>query len=295
MKEHIKGASYWKFNNSLLNDKDFVSQMKIKIPEFYQEAIELSNPNARWDYKKYQIRQFSWKISKEKAKQRKAKRIGLESRIKELKSSTSIKSDSALINEYNECKQELEILYDYITQGIILRSKTTWYEHGEKSTKYFLNLEKRNKAKTHVRKILLQNNLEATEPKAIMSTLKTFYSNLYKRTSTKTENECQQYLKDIPAPKLHENDKQSCEREITKNECWDALKSMGNNKSLGIDGLTKEFYLAFFAELQDCLLQSINFSFHNGQLSNSQRQATITLTEKKIGTKGYLRTGGLFP
>ena len=44
VKEHIKGASYWKFNNSLLNDKDFVSQMKIKIPEFYEEATELSNP-----------------------------------------------------------------------------------------------------------------------------------------------------------------------------------------------------------------------------------------------------------
>ena len=73
VKEHIKGASYWKFNNSLLNDKDFVSQMKIKIPKFYEEATELSNPNARWDYVKYQIRQFSLKISQEKAKQRKAK------------------------------------------------------------------------------------------------------------------------------------------------------------------------------------------------------------------------------
>ena len=59
------------------------------------------------------------------------------------------------------------------------------------------------------------------------------------------------------------------------------LKCMGNNKSPGNDGLTKEFYLAFFAELQDYLLQSLNFSFHNGQLSNSQRQATITLIEKK--------------
>ena len=167
VKEHIKGASYWKFNNSVLNDKDFVSQMKIKIPVFYEEATELSNPNDRWGYVKYHTRQFSLKISKEKAKQRNTKRIGLESRIKELESSISTKSDSALINEYNECKQELEILYDYITQGIILRSRTTWYEHGEKSTKYFLNLEKRNKAKTHVRKILLQNNLETTEPKAI--------------------------------------------------------------------------------------------------------------------------------
>ena len=49
-----------------------------------------------------------------------------------------------------------------------------------------------------------------------------------------------------------------------KNECWDVLKSMDNNKSPGSDGLTKEFYLAFFAELQDYLFQSLNFSFHNG-------------------------------
>ena len=63
--EHIKGAFYWKFNNTLLDDKDFISQMKIKIPEFYEEATKLSNPNARWDYVKYQIRQFSLKISRE--------------------------------------------------------------------------------------------------------------------------------------------------------------------------------------------------------------------------------------
>ena len=185
----------------------------------------------------------------------------IESRTNELESSISTKSNSAWIIEYNECKQELENLYDFIEQGIILRSWAAWYEHGEKSTKYFLNLEKRNKAETHVQKILLQNNLESTEPKAIMSNLKTFHSNLYKRTSTKTENKCLQYLKDISAPKLHENDKQSCESEITKNECWDALRSMGNNKPPGNDGLTKEFYLAVFAELQDYLLQSLKLLF----------------------------------
>ena len=41
---------------------------------------------------------------------------------------------------------ELDTIYDYITEGIILGSKVNWYEHGEKSSKYFFNLEKRNKA-----------------------------------------------------------------------------------------------------------------------------------------------------
>ena len=30
-----------------------------------------------------------------------------------------------------------------------MQSKTDWYDHGEKLTEYFLNLEKRNKAKSH--------------------------------------------------------------------------------------------------------------------------------------------------
>ena len=42
-----------------------------------------------------------------------------------------------------ECVQaEYDQLYDYITQGAIVRSRATWYEKGEKNNKYFLNLEK---------------------------------------------------------------------------------------------------------------------------------------------------------
>ena len=50
----------------------------------------------------------------------------------------------------------IEILL-YITEGNILRSKCDWYEHGEKSSKYFLNLEKRNKAKSTISKSLCKS------------------------------------------------------------------------------------------------------------------------------------------
>ena len=38
----------------------------------------------------------------------------------------------------------MELFYEVITNGIIVRARARWYEHGERSTKYFLNLEKRN-------------------------------------------------------------------------------------------------------------------------------------------------------
>ena len=57
---------------------------------------------------------------------------------------------SHAVTSINKCKEKLESLYDYIPDEIILRSRATWYEKGEQSTKYFLNLEERNKTKSHV-------------------------------------------------------------------------------------------------------------------------------------------------
>ena len=37
---------------------------------------------------------------------------------------------------------ELVEIYDHITDGTRIRSKCDWYEHGEKSAQFFLNLQK---------------------------------------------------------------------------------------------------------------------------------------------------------
>ena len=64
-----------------------------------------------------------------------------------------------LVQEYNDVKEELGKLYDYITQRIILRSRAKWYEEGEKSSSYVLRLEKRNKSKSHIRKLIVDDNI----------------------------------------------------------------------------------------------------------------------------------------
>ena len=41
--------------------------------------------------------------------------------------------------------------YKKTPNGIILRSKAAWVEDGEKNTKYFINLEKRNHNKKYIK------------------------------------------------------------------------------------------------------------------------------------------------
>ena len=48
---------------------------------------------------------------------------------------------SHLEEKLNESRLELEKIIEFRTKGAILRSKTRWYNEGEKNTKYFLNLE----------------------------------------------------------------------------------------------------------------------------------------------------------
>ena len=45
-------------------------------------------------------------------------------------------------SEYISYKSKLDQLYEEKANGIRIRSKCDWYKHGEKSTKFFVNLEK---------------------------------------------------------------------------------------------------------------------------------------------------------
>ena len=152
---------------------------------------------------------------------------------------------------------------------------------------YLLNLEKRNKAKSHIRKIITDELRKTSDLTIVMFNLKTFYGTPFKSRGHKTESECLSYLDHIDIPKLSKDELSLCEGKLMVKECWDAFNSMGANKSP-----RKEFYIGLFKEIHMYLIQALNHSFSNGQLSNSQRQAMITLIEKKGKDKRYLKNWG---
>ena len=110
-----------------------------------------------WEFLKYKVRYFAGEYSIKKKTERNARINNLERELAdvEIKLTESSTVSDSLLSSYQEIQNKLEKEYDYITNGIILRSKARWYEQEEKSTKYFLSFGKRNKAKSHIRKIFL--------------------------------------------------------------------------------------------------------------------------------------------
>ena len=273
-----RGPGRWKFNNSVVNDATFINEMQDLINKESSNFNEFDDPRINFEFFKYKIRNFAREYSINKTFQRKGR----------LETKYATDSSEETCQQHEKAKKEPEKIYDYITEGIILRSKTTFYEEREKTSKYFLSLEKSNKIKSSLRKLKWseQFNEVTVDPKCITAELRNFYSELYTPTSLKSETECMDYLRSLNLPKLSNNGRLSCEGKLTLQECWEALNSMKKCKTPENDSLTKEFYVCFFKQLGKLLVSTLNYSFDHGEMSTSQKQAIIVLIQKKDRDQG---------
>ena len=122
-----------------------------------------------------------------------------------------------------------------------------------------------------------------TDPLTILSEQKRFYQDLY-RTKTKAveiNSSINEFLNKLGIPKISAEQKQMCEGKISIQECENALDSFQTNKTPGNDGIPIEFYKRCWNIISQPFLESVNESFEKGEMSNSQKQAVITLIEKK--------------
>ena len=127
-----------------------------------------------------------------------------------------------------------------------------------------------------------------TDPKQIMNELGAFYSDLYDGGACAYTGSFSSLLIDLnEIPSLLGEKKTVCEGKLGHGECYNALQTFQNNKSPGNDGLTGEFCLVFCPVFGRLSVEGLNYAFEYGELSNSQKQAVITLVEKKLEkTKG---------
>ena len=105
-----------------------LKQVQLRIQEF----ADVQDKRLLWDLIKYIIRQFTISYSKGKAKERRNKFQDVENRLKENEKLCAENPTEENIEALEELKVEYNSLYDYFTQGNIIRSRANWYEKGEK-------------------------------------------------------------------------------------------------------------------------------------------------------------------
>ena len=83
------GPSVWKFNNSLINDNNYIQEIKneINICKARMNAEGIDCPQLQWDLLKYEIRKLTITYSKARAKTFRNGYRDIEKKIKKIESS----------------------------------------------------------------------------------------------------------------------------------------------------------------------------------------------------------------
>ena len=270
------GPGHWKLNVSVLEEDKYINAVKEKITELEHLYKDMANKNLKWELYKYEIRKLSIQYCKKKKKTHQDVKLQKESELTDLLKFENDNNED-FQKQIEVLQDELEEIYKVESEGAKVRSRTKWFEEGERNTTYFYNLEKVNQAKKNIRKLVINEN-EITMQTEILNELHTFYKNLY--TEQPTTDDSHGFFTAENIPKLDNIEQQICEGMITENECSEVLKTFKGNKSPGNDGLPIEFYTVFWQDIKQTLIESYNYSFENGTLTNSQRQAIITLIDK---------------
>ena len=274
-------------NNSLLKDRNYID----KITEVIN--LELSNPtfanpSLRWEYIKYKIRNETITFSKHKARNQRQEEKDLLKIITRLESSYYGSNSPEILGELKDSRNRLNLLYENKLAGIIIRSRAQWVESGERNTKYFLNLEKRNKTNNVIHKLKTANDNVVTKNIHILSELREFYANLYTSDNVNPtvifgEGSIGNHTK------LESHEADCCDGPLTNIDCISALKSLTNGKSPGSDGLSVDFYKHFWSIIGNCVVESLNYSNDNVFLSAEQGRSIITLIPKPGKDKEYIK------
>ena len=116
-----RGPEFWKFNNSLLNDEEYIFRIQQLIPRLREKYYRLEDTNLVWELMKMEIRQNTISYAKRKAKNMFLREDELQKRIEELDqiicNSNDLQNIEDALNEYDALKTEVNTIYEKKRKG----------------------------------------------------------------------------------------------------------------------------------------------------------------------------------
>jgi len=282
-----RGPGFWKLNNTLLSDNKYAELITKTIKDAIKDN-KGCNPNLLLDTVKCRIRGASVKyssyikrINKNNFTSWTEELAKLESKITDITDEIELRSITDRITFLNS---SIESFINKETASAAFRCKAMYYEEGEKSSKYFYNLEKCNKNKKSISRLQTSSGL-LSDSNDILNEEVRFYKKLYTSnvTNVSEEDKDDWYNKFLSCTHrtLDVDAKHGLNENITEHEVYNILCSFSDNKCPGSDGLSKEFYIFFWEDMKELLLQSYEYSLQTGSLSMDQRKGIISLIPKK--------------
>ena len=293
-----RGRGFWKFNVSLLKDREYIKKVKETIRSLKEEYAACENwenfddmniqftidDNIFFELLLMKIREMTIKFSSIKKKERKSELELLTNQINFVKDIYEESKNSVIYDIMEDLNRDLEKYRAYEMEGLLQRTRAKWIEYGEKPSRYFCSLEKRNYVNKNIVKLTNKKNEVVSNQKEILQEVRNFYKELYSSQDDGLDNvDLSEIVNENTTPKLTDLQKQRLDSPVTHSEILDSLKKQKNDKTPGTSGFQANFYKFFWHDIGSFLVRSILRSICKGELSPSQKLGIISILPK--GTK----------
>ena len=275
------GPSQWIFNNTLLQDEKFTTEIEEIIRSFTECKDDFQSKRVLWEFLKQNIASAAKAFSICKSRQENDHIENIRYELEVLDTLGPEEKSIEIINRI-ECLKEEEC--SYLTrkiQGSLLRSKLPGIEEGEFNLAYCSKLEKMKGEQNTIFSLMNKSGQLVEGTEKVIDVTYQFYKELYSKELEDTD--AQEFFLQGVEKKLREEDRRKLDDDFTKEEFQEALHDLKKDKSPGCDGLTKEFYDFFWEKLQDFYMECIKEVEETGELSESQKVGLIRISYKKNG------------
>ena len=287
--EPIKGPGTIKVNTKIMENPWTAMQVGKEIEEMMNQTDASWNPHMKLEFLKVTIRSV---ISIKVAEIRKVVNEEIKDTEEELNQMEKIKIK--LVKQTHIEEEEKigriekvdEVIMIFKTELINLRkkhsdtmafvSKAKWFEYGEKSNKFFLNLNKCRQKQKLIGKIKNSGKVFIGQDE-VSRGITEFYKDLYSAQPKEKINDEAFYDN---CPKLTEDQANYLDKALTLKDLEDALSTC-KDSAPGPDGIPYSIYRKFWKQTGPVLLEAWNHSVETGNLPPSHLESTITLLPKE--------------
>jgi hypothetical protein len=283
-----KGRGMLRPNLSFLDCVELRSTFEAELFLLIEQTDSSWDPHTKLEYTKVAIRSkvIEYSLKHRKKVEDKHSRIMTDiEKAKSIKLSLMTNSNHPL-HRFLSCEQvdrdmdvlhfELDEILAEKTKILSAKSRIKWLEAGEKSNKYFLNLNKSFHNSSYFKSFLSRGE-EVQDSDSKIKAVYDFYASLY--TNSVNEN-CDDFLDTLPFRQISHEDCSLLTKPLTIDEITKVLKSCGDT-ACGPDGIGYRLLKTCWSFYSKILLDSWCFGIQTGILAPSHRESVICLLKKK--------------
>jgi len=253
------GPGLVRINADILDDKLTLEEVKMELNLQLQGIPNNWDPHFKLNFVKTAIRSIISHWAGKKLKKDNLNEQAITEQLKHLYLTKEKMERGEIVNPellvninstITILETEHRVFLDERAKYLSIRAKAKWYEEGERSNKYFLNIIKKRSEQTTITKLRDDNEVYESQ-NDIMKHVTTFYQDLY--NEKETDDNCDILLSD--SPKINDEDRQQLDRDITLEELRAVVNTCGDSAP-GPDGIPHKVYRQMWDTLGPYLLDA---------------------------------------